>query len=144
MISILTGLMFTVLITRKLTPEEFGLWAIMGSMISYFLIMEPIVSYWTTREIARGKNIGTTSLMMSLLFSLGSIPLYVVASFYVSDINETSFNVMLLGIFLIPCFFISQTLIGINQGHKPHATSYGTLIFESLKIPIGLGFVFYL
>lgn len=136
--------MFTVLITRKLTPEEFGLWAIMGSMISYFLIVEPIISYWTTREIARGKNIGTTSLMMSLLFSLGSIPLYVVASFYVSDINQTSFNVMLLGIFLIPCFFISQTLVGINQGHKPHATSYGTLIFETLKIPIGLGFVLYL
>jgi len=143
MISIFTGLMFTVLITRKLTLEEFGLWAIIGSMISYFLIMEPIISYWTTREIARGKNIGTTSLMMSLLFSLGSIPLYVVASFYVSDINETSFSIMLFAVILIPCFFISQTLVGINQGHKPHATSYGTLIFESLKIPIGLGFVFH-
>jgi len=114
MISILTGLMFTVLITRELTPEEFGLWAIMGAMISYFLIMEPIISYWTTREIARGKNIGTTSLMMSLLFSLGSIPLYVVASFYVSDINETSFNVMLLGIFLIYNFHVFLNIHMMN------------------------------
>jgi len=143
-ISVITGLMFTVLVTRKLTPEEFGLWALIGSMIAYFLIMEPIVSYWTTREIARGKSVGTTSLITSSLFALCSIPLYIVASFFVSDLSQTSFNVMLFGIMLIPCFFISQTLVGINQGHKPHATSYGTLVFESLKIPVGLGLVFYL
>ena len=141
-ISVITGLMFTVLVTRQLTPEEYGLWSIIGSMIAYFLIVEPVVSYWTTREIARGKNIGTTSLTMSSLFALCSIPLYIVASFFVSDLSQTSFNVMIFGVLLIPCFFLSQTLVGINHGHKPQASSYGILVFESLKIPVGLCFLF--
>jgi O-antigen/teichoic acid export membrane protein len=48
---------------------------------------------------------------------------------------------LILASILLPVTFVSQTLVGINQGHKPHATSYGFLAFELLKIPAGILFV---
>jgi len=38
LLSVGTGLVFTLIITRRLAPEEFGTWALIGTMISYFLI----------------------------------------------------------------------------------------------------------
>ncbi|MGI0058277.1 MAG: oligosaccharide flippase family protein [Nitrosotalea sp.] len=142
--SVLTGTIFTLIVTRRLTPEEFGIWSIIGSMISYFLIAEPAISFWTTRQIARGEKVAKTSILSSAIFSLGSIPIYIVLSFYVSQVSNTHFNSMLIATFLLPVSFISQTLSGINLGHKPHATSYGLIVFESLKIPTGLILVYFL
>jgi hypothetical protein len=142
--SVITGIIFTLIITRRLSPEEFGLWAIIGTMISYFMIAEPIISYWSTRQIARGEQVGKTSLISSTIFSFAGIPIYLVLSFVISDTTDTEFNVILLGVLLLPISFISQSLVGINLGHKPHATSYGLLGFEIVKIPAGLALVYFL
>jgi len=138
MISVLTGIVFTLMITRRLTPEEFGVWALIGSLISYFLIVEPIISYWTTRQIARGKSVASTSIFYSVIFSLGQIPIYLYIAFYLPSIGVDYSYSIILGVILLPVTFMSQTLVGVNQGHKPHATSYGFLAFELLKIPTGI------
>lgn len=142
--SVFTGIIFTLIVTRRLTPEEFGTWAIIGSMISYFIIVEPIISYWSTRQIARGEEVGKTSLISSTIFSIGSLPIYLVLAFFVANNTGSNINTMFLGAILLPVLFISQTLAGINLGHKPHATSYGLLGFEIVKIPAALLLVFLL
>lgn len=141
--SVVTGTIFTLIVTRRLSPEEFGVWSIIGSMISYFLIAEPVISFWATRQIARGEKVGKTSLSSSTIFSLGAIPLYIALSYYVSQVSHSHYNSMLLASILIPVSFISQTISGINLGHKPHASSYGLVVFESLKIPTGLVLVYF-
>ena len=45
-ISVITGIVFTIIVTRQLPPEEVGIWAIMGTMIAYFLIIEPIINFY--------------------------------------------------------------------------------------------------
>lgn len=141
--SVLTGTIFTLIVTRRLSPEEFGEWSIIGSMISYFLIAEPVISFWATRQIARGETVGKTSLLSSTFFSFGAIPPYLVLSYYVSQTGHLHYDSMLIAMALLPVSFVSQTLSGINLGHKPHATSYGLVMFESLKIPVGLLFVYF-
>ena len=42
--SLLTGTIFTLIVTRSLTPEEFGTWGLIGGLLSYVLIVEPIIS----------------------------------------------------------------------------------------------------
>ncbi len=143
LISIFTGLVFVLIVTRRLTPEEFGTWSLLGTMLAYFLISEKIVSYWTTRQIARDEEIAKTSIFSSITFALGSIPLYLVFAYYVSTTNNANLETMLFGALLLPAFFISQTLMSINLGFRPQVTSYGLLIFEITKIPAALGFVFY-
>ena len=143
-LSVITGIIFTLIVTRRLQPEEFGVWSIVGSMIGYFLIAEPIISYWTTRQIARGESVGKTSLFGSIFFGVGSIPIYLFLIGFVSNLTPEFTNSLILGAILVPVFFVSQTLTGINLGHKPHATNYGIMTFELIKIPFGLIFVFFM
>jgi len=143
-LSVITGIIFTLIVTRRLQPEEFGVWSIVGSMTGYFLIAEPIISYWATRQIARGESVGKTSLFGSMFFAIGSIPIYLFLTGFVSNLTPEFTSSLILGSILVPVIFVSQTLTGINLGHKPHATSYGIMIFELIKIPFGLIFVLFM
>jgi len=143
LISVVTGLVFVLIITRRLSPEELGTWSLLGTMLAYFLISEKIISYWTTRQIARNEEVAKTSIFSSVIFSLGSIPLYLVFAYFVSTSSNANLETMLFGAILLPVLFISLTLRGINLGFRPQATSYGSVVFEAIKIPAALGFVFY-
>jgi len=142
--SIFTGLLFVLIVTRRLSPEEFGTWSVIGSMISYFIISEIIVSYWTTRQIARNEKVGKTSVISSSIFSLLAIPAYLILVYSVSLTSNAQLEPMILGAILIPVFFVSDILASINRGHKPYAQSYGLFVFEIVKIPAALALVFFL
>ena len=56
--SVITGMIFILIVTRSLTPEELGTWGLVGGLITYVVILEPMISYWTQREIARDIDSG--------------------------------------------------------------------------------------
>ena len=141
---ILSGTIFTIIVTRQLSVEEFGIWAVIGGMVGYSVAAEPIISYWTTRQIARGEPVGKTSIVSSSLFAGFSIPIYVVSVYLFSGIEPEFFNSMILAVILIPVKFVSHALSSVNNGYKPHAVNIGKMAFESMKIPVGLGLVFFL
>jgi hypothetical protein len=126
------------MITRRLSPEDFGIWSLLFSIVNYFIISEVIISFWSTRQIARGEEIGKTSFISSLGISGISIPIFILYTFFISQNNNIPFEILLFGSILLPVTFLSQTLTGVNMGHKPHATSYSLLAFGILKIPLAL------
>ena len=136
LIGVFFGLFFSLIVTRTLSAEEFGTWGLIFSIVNYFLITQFVVSFWSTRLTARGENIGKSSLLSSFILSLITIPIFFAYVFLVSQNSNTNFEILILGAILIPLYFLSNTLSGINLGHKPHATSYGNLIFVIVKIPI--------
>jgi len=138
MLTVFTGLVFVLFITRSLSPEEFGTWSVIGGMVSYFLISERIISFWTTRQIARGENVGKTSITSSAVLSIGVIPIYFALSYAVHNSSDANLDLLWFGSLLLPCYLVSQTLNSINMGHKPQAKSYGNLILEITKIPAAL------
>lgn len=139
----IAGLAFTIIVTRQLSPEEFGVWAIIGSMLSYSVISESIISYWTTRQVARGKPVAKTSVISSSFFAGGSIPIYLLSIYlFTTNVQPTFFDSLLLGAILIPITFIQGALGAVNMGHKPHALSVGMAVHQALKIPMGFALVF--
>lgn len=139
--AIILGLIFTMIITRRLEPEEFGAWALILSLVNYFLISGPIVSYWTTRQIARGENIGKTSVISSLILSLITLPFFIIYVYFISKNTSVEFEFLLLGLILLPLNFASQTLNAINIGYKPQTVSYVQIIFDAIKIPAAIIFI---
>ena len=137
-IGVFTGLIFVLMVTRRLSPEEFGTWALIGNIVTYFVISDFIISYWSTRQIARNEQVGKTAILSSAFFSLGVIPIYLIYVLLITEKSSANLEIMLFGAILIPIFFVSQSLTAINLGHKPHATSYSMVLFETLKIPFGL------
>ena len=61
--SIVTGTVFTLIITRQLSVEEFGTWNLIGSIIAYTLLLESPIFFWITREIARDKKSAKTGIV---------------------------------------------------------------------------------
>jgi hypothetical protein len=137
LIGVGTGTIFVILVTRKLLPEEFGLWTLIGSVISYVLILDPIVTYWSTRQIARGEEIGKTAVSTSGLFSISGMLIYSGIAIFLAYTTDADLGILLLAALLIPLMFVSNVLTSICMGFKPQAVSYGLLSFESSKIPFG-------
>lgn len=135
------GLIFTLMITRRLSPEEFGTWSLILSIVNYFLISETIISYWTTRQVARGESVAKTSVISSLMLSVIAIPIFTIYVFFISETSSVVFDIILLGAVLISVNFVSQTLTAINIAHKPQTISYTHVFFEILRIPFAFALV---
>lgn len=144
LISIVTGLAFTLIVTRNLSIEEFGTWGLINGIIIYAMVISPIITYWVTREIARGERTAKTAILSSSAFSMLGVVIYLVASFVVGIQTDADLNVLLFATILVPVTFLEGALTAINLGHKPQATGYGILIFEITKIPSALLFVYFL
>ncbi len=142
--TIITGTVFTLIVTRQLSPEEFGTWGLIGALTTYVIIIEPIISIWATRETARGEKSGKTALMTSGMFSTIGIIVYIVIAYFVGVSANADVNVILFAAILVPFLFLSKTLSAINIGWKPQAASYGLIGFEIAKVPAGLAFVYFL
>ena len=90
--TIITGLFFILIVTRQLTAEELGTWTLVGGLLVYAIVIEPIVSYWTTREIARGEKSAKTALITSTAFSGIATIIYLGIIFFInldSDIDKS-------------------------------------------------------
>tara|TARA_B100001750_G_scaffold184068_1_gene152892 strand:+ start:1043 stop:2542 length:1500 start_codon:yes stop_codon:yes gene_type:complete len=143
-ISVFTGIFFSLIITRTVTPEEYGTWGLILGLITYVVLIGPIVSYWSTRDTARNIESGKTAILSSLVISTAAISIYIVISYFMSYYTNVEQNILLFAAILIPTMFINGILTAINLGWKPHAIAYGTLSYGISSIPIALFFIYYL
>ncbi len=146
-ISIATGLAFTLLLTRNLPREVFGTYTYMFDLVSYFNIFATLFPFWAVRFIARGKEGVTKTVVLSnFSISLFSIILYlallspIAATLHV----DTAFLVFygLTSIHILNVHLLGA-LSSILQARKPQATGIGLLVSEfpkvSLAFAIGYG-----
>jgi hypothetical protein len=129
--------MFSVLITRNLILEDFGLYSLIGSLIAYAMFGHIIISYWVPRQVARNEEVGKTAIFSSGLFCIIGTIAYLILAIYVSDATDSNFSILLLGALIVPITYFSNTLDNVNHGHRPQALSYSLIAFEIAKVPFG-------
>ena len=132
-ITMIIGMIFVLITTRELTEIELGTWALIGSLMSYVIIIEPIISYWTIRETARGIESQKTAIFSSLGFSIVGTVIYLIIIFVVGNQTNVEINYLYFASILIPLTFINRTLTAINLGWKPQAESYSILGLDLVK-----------
>lgn len=142
LVSVVTGIIFTLIVTRHLTPQEFGTWTLIGGLLTYVIVTESAISYWTTRQIVRGEEVGKTAVISSGSFSACAVIVYIIIAYFVSVRQGIDSTVVILGAIMIPVTFLSRTISSINYGWRPQAVSYGILAIEIAKIPAGLVLVY--
>lgn len=143
-ISVFTGLVFTLTVTRNLPQDEYGTWGLIGSLLVYATIISPITDYWLTREIARNQETGKTGIFSTGIFSVIGFSIFVIISYFIAEKSDASFEILLMGSILIPVLFLQKILHAINMAWKPETRSYGMLIFETIKIPVGIYLIYFL
>ena len=75
LISAVTGLAFTIMITRSVPEAEYGIWANINiDIVTYFTLLSSILPFWIIRFFARGyKDSAKTGVFANLLFGIGSV-----------------------------------------------------------------------
>jgi O-antigen/teichoic acid export membrane protein len=144
LVGVVTGLILILIITRTLTSEEYGTWSLILGLIAYGLVAEQIISFWSTREMARGLDSAKTAILFNGFFSVGGIFIYVIISYFVGIELNIEQNILLFASVLIPVMFLNNVLSAINLGWKPQGVSYGFVLSEITKIPAALFFVYFL
>jgi O-antigen/teichoic acid export membrane protein len=139
--NIVTGLMMSLIIIRTLNPQEYGMWGLISSLFVYSLIINSVVTLWSTREIARGEKSGKTSIVFSEVLSIGGILIYLIAAYFISPEANVDQNILFFAALLIPLTFLHKTLSSISIGWKPEIYSYASIIIEIIKIPLMLIFL---
>ncbi len=142
--SLFTGLIFTLIVTRQLTQEEFGTWGLIGSLTAYVLIFRPVVAYWSTREVARGIESGRTAITSTGIFALIAIVIYLFIANLFGNQIDVNLNILLFAVILIPGEYVRSTLVGISHGYRPQNEEFGIVAFEFSKIILALFLIFYL
>jgi len=135
--TLVTGLMFSVLVTRNLSIDDFGLYSLIGSLIAYAMFGHIIAGFWITRHIARGENVGKIGILSNGLFAIIGTIAYLIAAYLVAQTTDSDLFVLTIGGLILPLTYISGSLDSVNAGFRPQAVSYTLIAFEIAKVPFG-------
>ncbi|MEM4179881.1 MAG: hypothetical protein QXJ55_09440, partial [Candidatus Caldarchaeum sp.] len=138
LIMTLTGLVFTIVITRRLTPEELGVWRYLGTLINYFVIPVYLLGFWATRLTAKGENILKTLLTATATISAAATTLFLVMAETFSTPTGSPAIIFAAAALEIPSIYFYTSLEAVAHAKKPHVNYYAQLIQEFLKIPIAV------
>lgn len=140
MLSVATGVVFTLWLTRNMTPPQYGIWSNIFDVMGYFTLFSGLFPFWATRFVARGaKGAIKTGLLANLIVALVSMAVYfplisvVTRAFYVSEAYGIVYFVAAVQI--INVYMISM-LEGCLRAIKPQAIGYGLLIEEACKVSL--------
>ena len=143
-VSLATGLIFTLLLTRTMTTDQYNVWTNIFDYTGYFMLFSGILPFWATRFVSRDK-VGTvkTGASAQLAIGLASVIIYLPAIVLISRaIGTTAYLPIYLitGLYVLT-FYIITIFESVLQAIKPQAVGYGILIEEIVKVGIALGIV---
>ncbi|MGE5575337.1 MAG: hypothetical protein ACM3UL_04305 [Ignavibacteria bacterium] len=140
-LSLITGLVFTLLLTRSMSTEQFNIWTNIFDYTAYFLLFNPVLPFWAIRFIARGKEGAIkTSVSAQLTIALASTIIYFPTIVLISKAIGTSSYLpiyLIAGLYILT--FYSITICeSVMQCIKPQFVGYGLMIEEIVKVTIAL------
>ena len=132
----LTGLIFTVFISRRLSEGDFGVWAFIGTFISYSLVPFNLLTSWITRDAARGNKIlGSAAALFALLTPL-SILIYILVALRAAATLNYEPSLMLLGLTVLIPHILLALAAAVQSGYAPQNLGVAGIIFELSKVVI--------
>lgn len=136
--TLLTGLIFNVLIARNLHPTALGVWFFIGSVTPYFQILEKAVPYWAGREIPRGHEVGKTTLLFNIAISIPITLTFIFLSNTLSSTIGAEPRVFILASLFLPVYYATAALTAVTYSTTPHKLGLRTIIIDGIKIPLSL------
>jgi len=133
-----TGLLFTVVITRRLTPDELGAWRYIGTLINYFIMPAGLLGFWVTRMTARGERPLSTSLLLVAPIASASTAVFVALSAGFAGAIDFPVTVFLVAAIEIPLIYVYSLLESAANAVRPQVNYYAQLAQEVVKLPIGV------
>jgi O-antigen/teichoic acid export membrane protein len=139
-----TGLAFTILVIRILSPVNLGIWQWISTIIAYTLIPISIINFWIGRFVARDYSYSRTGLVLSLVLFLPVTVFYIILiPVLATAVQSTTFPFLIAAAF-IPLYFVVTSLNSVSSGTQPQYMGYAEASFELVKVAAGFFLVFIL
>ena len=135
-VSIFTGMLFLIMVTGWLSSSRFGLWEVILTFVAVASYPAGFLGFWATREIARGRLLGRTVILMNLGLSAISALAYLLVSRFTFAVFTPQYGPFLVALLLIPLAYVGQAANSVAGGHKPSALGYSLLISEPAKLVV--------
>ncbi len=143
--SVITGLIFVVVVLRSVPSTDFGTWQYISILMSYIVFPVSGISYWATRDVARGeKRAAKTCLMLNMAVSLGGMALFASLSQLGAQFLNTNPLYFLIGSVTILAMTAIGSLEAAAHGCAPQISAYGFAAFEIVKVALGVAFILFL
>ena len=140
MLSLTTGIVFTLLLTRNMNTDQLGVWSIIFVVTGYFTLLSGVFPFWATRFVARGKEGAIkTAVLANLIVGLVATAIYLPLIFPVTSalgVSEGYLIVYLVASLQIINTFLIVILEACLRAVKPQAIAYGLLIEEVCKVSV--------
>ncbi len=141
-VSVFTGLLFLVFMTRWLSPSDFGLWEFIIDIIAFSAYPTGVITYWATREVARGKLVARTALVVNQVASLLGIVIYLAFVLFSYRALGSSTGPFLLAIALVPLSYWTQASAALVAGYDPAISGYSLFFSEPVKLLVAYPLLF--
>jgi O-antigen/teichoic acid export membrane protein len=132
--SVGTGFVFLVMITRWLNPQQFGLWEFILDVVVFSSYPVGLVTYWATREVARGNKVGRSTIQASVLMSLAGVAAFLLIAYSSHDAVNSPLAPFIAASFLVPLNYWSLSASSLVQGYDPAITGYSLFFSETVKV----------
>ena len=138
MLSVATGLAFTLMLTRATTEQQYGIWSNINDIIAYFAFLAPAFPFWAMRFAARNKDgaIKTgflANLTISIIATIIYLPLIPLIMLLLG-ISQTYMIIYLIASMQIIETYLMTMLEACLRAKLPQAVGYGLLIEEICKV----------
>jgi len=138
LLSVGTGLLFSVVVARRLAVTEYGVWQYYSVVIGYLSLPGSIVGFWLTRELGRGKAVLHTGLSFCGILSAASSLLLMGISLFSDPSVRLSADVLAAIALCLILTYISNSLDAAVSGVSPVLYGVGRSVLEITKVATGL------
>ncbi len=126
---------FVVVVARRLSIEEFGLWGIIFSASNMLAALVALWSVWAQRFYARGREDAPgTGFVLTLLYWVPGSLAYLGISLLEARILGWGFHYMLAGLPILLLQTINTYFIGLSNVSKPELRGYRGFLYDTLRL----------
>ena len=141
-LTLISGLVFTLIISRGLSVTEYGTWGVIWGLLAYVLLVDPAVSYWATREAAQGTKSAKTALVTSGGLSIIATVAYIIIAYLYAPSGDAGLFTLLFAAILVPTEIIKRLLAALALSYSPQAIEYALFIGELTKTILAFALIF--
>ncbi len=132
---VLTASLFAVIVLRKLTVEDYGLFNVILALIALFQPIPQIWNMWVSRFYARKKyDIAYTGYSITLMYSILSSLLLIILMLIVLPSQKLSPQILFFSSLIVLSQVIYSTHVAILTNKKPYVVGYIDILGETLRV----------
>lgn len=137
-IGYIIGILFTAMVSRRLTEQEFGAWAYIGTLLNYAVTPTDLFATWIYRDAARGRKILGHALLLNAPILTAAMLMYAALSGPAAASAGLERDTLMLGLMVLPALYLTTAITDIAKGYVPQHVGIAAILYETSKLIIGI------